>query len=274
MLQAIAIHNSPAPPGTVSSLGMCLIMFAYRQREDIPLLLAANRDEYHARPTRAAGFWPEHPQLLAGRDLQAGGTWLGITRQGRFAAITNFRDPSRTAPAPRSRGELTLEFLLGADSPGDYIQRYRGVEDQYAGFNLLLGNRAELWYYSNAGGGARELQPGIYGLSNALLDTPWPKVKQGSAALRRALASPPDHRQLAVALGDRQLASDAELQLQGLEGEMEKALSAQFIVDPVYGTRASTTLWITAEGEVHFREISYSAGGGEDNQVEEVFRLV
>ncbi len=252
---------------------MCLILFAYRQREDFPLLLTANRDEYHARPTRAAGFWPEHPEVLAGRDLQAGGTWLGITRSGRFAAITNFRDPSRTVAAPRSRGELTMDFLLGRDSPGDYIRRKRASDAQYAGFNLLLGDRESLWYYSNAGGGARELAAGVYGLSNALLDTPWPKVEQGRASLQQALGPAPSHEQLAAALAGRQLASDEDLQLQGLEGEMEKALSAQFIVDPVYGTRATTTLWLGASGEVSFRETSYLAGGRENGRVEETFTL-
>ena len=250
---------------------MCLIMFAYQEREDIPLLLAANRDEFHARPTRAAGFWPELPQLLAGKDLQAGGTWLGVTRQGRFAAITNFRDPSRTGAAPRSRGELTLDFLSGTAPAAEYIARIQPLEDQYAGFNLLLGDQRELWYYSNAGGGARELGPGIYGLSNALLDTAWPKVELGHRALRAALRRAPTHDGLARTLADRGIASEAGLALQGLEGEMERRLSAQFIVDPVYGTRATTTLWIDGRGEVNFRETSFNGDGMATGRVEERF---
>ncbi len=252
---------------------MCLIMFAYRQREDAPLLLAANRDEFHARATRPACFWPEQPDLLAGRDLQAGGTWLGITRAGRFAAITNFRDPSRTAPAPRSRGELTLDFLRGRESPADYIEATRPEQDQYAGFNLLLGDGDELWYYSNAGGGARRLQPGIYGLSNALLDTPWPKVELGRTALAAELDAPLTHGGLASTLADRSIASEAGLALQGLEGEMLRGLSAQFIVDPTYGTRATTTLWLDGDRVAHFRESSFDGAGQLTGLVEEQFRL-
>ncbi|MFV8818666.1 NRDE family protein [Haliea sp. E17] len=251
---------------------MCLILFSWRQRADIPLLLAANRDEFHARPSRAAGFWPEHPEVLAGRDLQAGGTWLGLTRGGRFAAITNFRDPSRTRPAPRTRGELTLNFLLSGQSAAAYISDIRRHEADYAGFNLLLGDGQALWYYSNTGGGAQQLAPGTYGLSNALLDTPWPKVELGRAAFAPVPSTSPSHEQLAAALADRSIASEAGLALQGLEGEMERGLSAQFIVDPVYGTRATTTLWLGADGDCNFREIRYDNRGEESGRTEETFR--
>ncbi|TGD75872.1 NRDE family protein [Mangrovimicrobium sediminis] len=248
---------------------MCLIVLAHRCSQRYPLALVANRDEFHARPTAAAAFWPEHPQVLAGRDLQAGGTWLGVTRGGRLAAITNFRDPSRTAPAPRSRGELTLDFLTGSLSPGDYIAQIETRFADYAGFNLLLGAGDELWYASNAGGGARRLDPGFYGLSNALLDTPWPKVETARRQLRQVLEQPLDHDALAGTLADRQQARESELALQGLEGEMERKFSAQFIVDPVYGTRACTSLWRDAQGTLHWREQAFAADGGAAGCVEQ-----
>lgn len=248
---------------------MCLIAFAYRCSEQYPLVLVANRDEYHARPARAAGFWPEHPQLLAGRDLQAGGTWLGLTRGGRLAAITNFRDPARTAPAPRSRGELTLDFLLGGQSPREYIDAIAPRQSEYAGYNLLLGDGEELWYASNAGGGAQRLEPGIYGLSNALLDTPWPKLELARQGLRDALEHAMSHDELAATIADRREASDASLALQGLDGEMEKRFSAQFIVNPTYGTRACTSLWWTRDNEVSLRELSFGPEGMVTGCVEE-----
>jgi len=252
---------------------MCLIVIAHQCDPEYPLIAAANRDEYHARPTRPACFWPEQPQLLAGRDLQAGGTWLGITRGGRFAAITNFRDPQNTKSAPRSRGELTLDFLLGDNAPQDYLDAIAPQAGDYAGFNLLLGAAGELWYFSNSGGGVRRLPPGIYGLSNALLDTPWPKVLLARQSMREALREPPSHSRLAAVVGDRQQADEAALALHGLEGEMERALSAQFIVDPVYGTRCRTSLWLDRAGHVDFREVSHAGDGSVTGAVEERFRL-
>ena len=160
---------------------MCLLIFAHRVAQHYPLVLAANRDEFHTRPTAQAHFWPQYPEMLAGRDLEQGGTWMGITRQGRFAAITNYRDPARTAPAPRSRGELPLQFLVSDNAPAVYLEELRNRAKDYAGFNLLLGDGENLWYYSNsaANNDPRLLPPGIYGLSNAQLDTPWPKVEDG-----------------------------------------------------------------------------------------------
>lgn len=257
---------------------MCLLIFAHRPNADYPLVLAANRDEFHARPTAPATFWPGETGLLAGRDLEQGGTWMGITRSGRFAAITNFRDPARTERAPRSRGELPLEFLLGETPVDRYLEQLLPRADQYAGFNLLLGEGGSLWYASNAGA-ARELPPrplpaGLYGLSNASLDTPWPKVELGKARLRDLLsAGPPSHPGLAGVVGDRQLARPEELQLQGLRGEMDQLLSSQFIAAGPYGTRSCTTLWTTAAGTAHWRERSYDETGRETGQVEESFRF-
>ncbi|RLQ23463.1 NRDE family protein [Seongchinamella sediminis] len=252
---------------------MCLILFAHRASDDYPLVVAANRDEFHDRPTAPAQLWQDHPGLLAGRDLQAGGTWMGIHRNGRFAAITNFRDPARTVAAPRSRGELTTRFLLGDASPQDFLGELQAAAGDYAGFNLLLGAGDELWYFSNSATGPaatpRPLAPGIYGLSNALLDTPWPKVERGKQALTGVLAARDiDHERLATVVTDRQLASREQLDLQGLNGEMAQLLSAQFIVNPRYGTRATTTCWRDATGTFHWREQTIGADGGTKGAVE------
>lgn len=251
---------------------MCLIIFAHRTSPERPLVVAANRDEFHGRPTAAARFWPKHPELLAGQDLEQGGTWMGITRSGRFAAVTNFRDPSRTAPAPRSRGELTVNYLAGEDSPGNHLQRIAEVADQYAGFNLLLGDRECLWYFSNSEAPdkrqPRELPPGIYGLSNASLDTPWPKVEIGKKTLARTITGPFDHDELSVAVSNQQLASLTELSTQGLNGDMDQLLSAQFITNEQYGTRATTTLWVDESGGQHWKEISFGQHGRESGVVE------
>ena len=163
---------------------MCLLIFAHQLSADYPLMVAANRDEFYARPTAPAAFWPEYPGLLAGRDLEQGGTWMGVTREGRFAAVTNYRDPDVAMPAPRSRGELPLDYLAGSTTPASYLAELAKRGGEYAGFNLLVGDRDSLWYFANSGGQApRALSPGLYGLSNARLDTPWPKVERGKAML-------------------------------------------------------------------------------------------
>ena len=245
---------------------MCLMIFAHQASSRYPLVVAANRDEFHARPTAASDFWTEYPSLLAGRDLEQGGTWMGITRCGRFAAITNYRDPSRTAPAPRSRGELPLKYLTGNQDPRNYLQSVAKHAEEYAGFNLLLGDRDSLWYLTNSTStNARTplcLQPGIYGLSNARLDTPWPKVDLGKARLSELLqTASPSHDALAAVVGDQQLADPAALQMHGLESEMDQLLSAQFIVTGRYGTRSSTTLWTDKHGHARWREWSFNERG-------------
>jgi uncharacterized protein with NRDE domain len=253
---------------------MCLLIFAHRASVDYPLVVAANRDEFHARSTAASAFWPEHPDLLAGKDLEQGGTWMGITRGGRFAAITNYRDPSRTAAAPRSRGELPLQFLTGEDHPRDFLLGIAAQAEQYAGFNLLLGDRDSLWYFTNSLPPEKRtpvcLPPGIYGLSNARLDTAWPKVCHGKEQLQALLDKKPlTHESLQAVVGDRQLAELSSLQTHGLNGDMDQLLSAQFIVTEGYGTRSSTSLWIDNGGQANWRELSFNASG-EVAQVQEM----
>ncbi len=164
---------------------MCLIVVAWRARADLPLAVAANRDEWRERPAQPAHWWPDHPQILAGRDLQAGGTWLGITREGRFAAVTNFRDPSDKRSTARSRGTLVTEFLLGGDSPARFLSNLSARAHEYNGFNLILGDAASLFYYGSREGEPRAIEPGVHGLSNHLLDEPWPKVVRGRSRTPR-----------------------------------------------------------------------------------------
>jgi uncharacterized protein with NRDE domain len=260
---------------------MCLLIFAHQTCPGYPLVLAANRDEFHGRETASSRFWTEHPEILAGRDLKAGGTWMGMTRAGRFSAITNYRDPSSSFDAPRSRGELPLDFLIGDCSPQAYLHKVAARGQEYAGFNLLLGDVNSLWYYSNrpyAPGTTPppplKLQPGIYGLSNASLDTPWPKVELGKQQLAQVLNKRPlHHDDLLSVVHDRKQASIEALNLQGMESEMEQFLSAQFILAGEYGTRSSTTMWIEDHGNVSWRELGFNRQGALRETSEEDFEL-
>lgn len=242
---------------------MCLLILAHQVSSDYPLLVAANRDEFHARPTAASHFWPEYPELLAGKDLLQGGTWMGMTRSGRFAAVTNYRDPSHTPEAPRSRGELPLQYLTGSQTPEDFLSDIAAQAQDYAGFNLLVGDRNSLWHYTNSDTkGAQNLPPGVYGLSNATLDTPWPKVMLGKAKLLALLETGPiSHRALADVVSSQQLADQNSLIAQGLDSTMESTLSPQFIVTNTYGTRSSTTLWFDAQAQASWLEQSFNAQG-------------
>jgi uncharacterized protein with NRDE domain len=248
---------------------MCLITIAHQQHESYPLLVAANRDEYYQRPTAAAQVWPGTASLLAGKDLQAGGTWLGVTRTGRFAAITNHRNPPTTPRQPRSRGLLTLDFLRGTMKPADYLQTLATDASEYAGFNLLLGDGEELFYFSNIEATARRLAPGIYGVSNALLDTPWPKLSKARQRLQNLLQGPrledPEkrHDHLAAVVSDRAVEPDEKLPNTGVELELERLLSAQFICSEEYGTRATTSIFRRDTGAISFCERNFSTGGVE-----------
>ena len=241
---------------------MCLILFAIDSHPRYPLLIAANRDEYYARATRPMKPWPEAPQLLAGRDLEAGGTWLGLTRSGRFAAVTNVReDPTRPA-WQHSRGELTSGFLLGAMSAADYARQARARGEHYAGFNLLVGDADGFYYCSNRNGaGPRRLGAGIYGLSNDTLDTAWPKVETGKAELRDLLRAEPDAPALLALLTDTERAVDAQLPDTGIGLDRERLLSSRFIASDLYGTRASTAILIDARGAATVWEQNFDSGG-------------
>lgn len=223
---------------------MCLAVLAIRTLPGIPVVIAANRDEYHARPTAAAAPWKDDPRIVAGRDLQSGGSWMGMTRAGRYALVTNYRDPMSIRPGAPSRGKLVEDFLRGAATPADYAAHVQAHGAAYNGFNLIVGDRDDAWYYSNRGGPAHALAPGVYALSNHLLDTPWPKLARTKAAFAAILRdSPaPDVEALFDALGDRSVAPDAELPDTGVGLARERFLSSAFIVGLTYGTRSSTVM--------------------------------
>ncbi len=243
---------------------MCLIIFSFQTDTRFPLLVAANRDEYFSRPTAHADFWPEK-ELLAGRDLLAGGTWLGITRSGRFAAVTNIRDPSQTEQKARSRGELTRQFLLGPESPQQYCEALASNFDEYAGYNLLIGDRESLFYINNMQQTSKQLEPGIYGLSNGVLNDSWPKVEWGKQAMQGLLDSKNSVStdKLIAMMNHREQAADADLPDTGVSRKLERSLSSAFIQNPErrYGTLCSTAVIFHDSGEIRFSEQNYNEAG-------------
>ncbi|MBH8611743.1 NRDE family protein [Pseudomonas mohnii] len=245
---------------------MCLIVFAWRPDHAQPLIVAANRDEFYARPSLPLAQWSETPQVHAGRDLEAGGTWLGIGANGRFAALTNIRDPHRP-PGRRSRGELVARFLDGEIPIDEYLTDVVARSPEYGGFNLLVGNLHELWHFNARESEAVMLQPGIYGVSNASLDTPWPKLLRAKAALSAALDDPRPEVLLAL-LSDPQTAPFAELPDTGVGLATETLLSSVFIASQSYGTRASTALIVHADGSRHLVERSFGPYGGHLGEIE------
>jgi uncharacterized protein with NRDE domain len=242
---------------------MCLILFATDAHARFPLIVAANRDEAYARPSAPAHFWSDAPAIYAGRDLEQGGTWLGITRSGRFAAITNYRQAVPRSPGARSRGELTRDFLTGSEHAARYVERIAERADQYNGFSIIVGVPGELYFYSNRGSEPARVMPGVHGLSNHLLDEPWPKVVRGVNALEAVMDAEETVviAALTAMLADRQPAPDDFFWTSGADLERERLRSAAFIPDDAYGTRASTILLVGAEGQVFFRESRYGPQG-------------
>lgn len=238
---------------------MCLILFAYRSHPKYRLILAANRDEFYARPTAQLDFWDDYPDVLAGRDLEQMGTWMGVTNRGRFAAITNFRNPQSMKPQSPSRGKLVSDFLTGKMSPKTYLEQLAVTANCYNGFNLLVGDTDQLYYYSNHGNDICCLGPGIYGLSNHLLDTPWPKVAHGKKQLTRLVQGyddPPDETLFSL-LQDQTEATDEKLPDTGVDIAWERILSPIFITSPDYGTRSSSVLKIDLKGKMRFSECTW-----------------
>jgi uncharacterized protein with NRDE domain len=242
---------------------MCLVLIALSSHPDYPLIVAANRDEFYDRPTDPAGFWNDEPAILAGRDLKAGGTWLGIDRRGRFAAVTNYRQGRRERPAPRSRGHLVSDFLTASIGVREYIERAKADAELYNGFNLIAGDARELFYYSNREGRARALEPGVYGLSNHLLDTAWPKVTATKSAFGALLSRGADELidGLFRLLSDRNQFADDQLPHTGVGPEWERLLSSAFIASSNYGTRCSTVVLVGQDGGIVFVERNFCPGG-------------
>jgi uncharacterized protein with NRDE domain len=241
---------------------MCLIALAWRAHPAYRLIVAANRDEYFARPSAPAAFWEDHRGVLAGRDLEAGGTWLGVTPEGRFAALTNYRNPAdRRTDAP-SRGALVSGFLTGKPGPADYAKQVELGAAAYNGFSLLVGDGDSLWFVSNRGGRASRVAPGVHGLSNHLLDTPWPKVERAKTRLAAQLKKPFDATAAFELLGDTLRAPSADLPSTGVSLELEERLSAiRILASGGYGTRCSTVLCFSNERRVEFHERSYREDG-------------
>ncbi len=251
---------------------MCLLVIAFRVHPDFPLIVAGNRDEFHDRPTRDAHWWPDHPDLLAGRDLLAGGAWLALHRSGRFAAVTNFRDADSVVPRLRSRGHLVRESVTSMMSPSVCAHEIDG--DRYAGFNLLVATTAELAYVSNRGAKARTLEPGIYGLSNATLDTPWEKVERTKAAMRTLIdAADINETTLMRLLGDRNKGPLDEVEQGRLPFAMAHAITAPFIVLPDYGTRCSTVVIVDRDGRWRFVERRFDRAGSVTGESDFSFRV-
>lgn len=240
---------------------MCLILLAWQAHAEYPLVVAANRDEFYGRRTASADFWPESPNVLAGRDLEAGGTWLGISRDGRFAALTNFRQGLNERKGAPSRGKLVTHYLQDSTSPDAYLAQLQPQVGEYNGFNLLAGDMGELCWLSNRGDTPVRLTPGIHGLSNHLIDTPWPKVRRGKAALAQAMSTLPQVEPLLALLKDPHVAADEDLPHTGISLESERLLSSAFIHSENYGTRSSTVLLADRQGQIRFVEESYRAGG-------------
>jgi uncharacterized protein with NRDE domain len=237
---------------------VCLIVVGWQVHPDFPLVVAANRDEFHRRPSAAAGRWAEDPRVTGGRDLEAGGAWLGVRGDGRFAAVTNVREPG-AARGRLSRGLLVRDYLLGEGPPAVWAAAVDGAA--YSGFNLLLADAGTLWYGSNRDGGARLLGPGIYGLSNHLLDTPWPKLVGAKARFAEALGGLPDFGPLFGILADRSPAPDRDLPDTGLPLDRERMLSAIFVQSQSYGTRACTVLTRDRAGAVVLEERRFGPDG-------------
>ncbi|MBI5592123.1 MAG: NRDE family protein [Deltaproteobacteria bacterium] len=241
---------------------MCLILLAYGVHPEYRLILAANRDEFYERPTLPMAFWEDHPDILAGRDLKGGGTWLGMSRSGKFSAITNYRESGGPKPGAPSRGHLVSDFLSGNSSARTYLEAVSAVGQIYSGFNLIVGDASGLFYHSNRGPGIRRLQPGWYGLSNHLLNTPWPKVEKGIALLKAAVldSDPVNMEPIFQLLKNREMPPDGRLPDTGVGMEWERILSPMFIQSLGYGTRSSSVMLIDRNGRTQVAEQTFEAG--------------
>ncbi|RTE64990.1 NRDE family protein [Amphritea opalescens] len=238
---------------------MCLILFAYNHHPDYKLILTANRDEFYNRPTRAMQYWPDQPDLLAGKDLEQGGTWLGLTRSGRFSALTNHRNGLTKPQGHRSRGNLPLDFLLSDQSCSHFIRTTH--TDDFDGFNQLIDDGQQLCYLSNRAEALQPIPNGIHGISNAVFDTPWPKLLAAKQALKQCIDNDLSPDSLIKLMQDTTTYPDEQLPHTGIDLALERRLSASFIHSEHYGTRATTAILIKHNGETEVVEQSYDAQG-------------
>lgn len=254
---------------------MCLIVFSYKQYDEYPFVLAANRDESYTRPTEAAHEWQTSPKILAGKDLKAGGTWLGISKNGRFAALTNHRQMDDIKEDTISRGIIVKDFLLSDGNPREYLSELQHNGHKFNGFNLIAGTFEDLFYMSNKKEGIFKVQPGNHALSNAFLNTPWPKTEESSQALEKVLnEGEPDEEKLFKLLLNDQRYPIEKLPDTGLPKDMEKAVSSVFIETENYGTRSSTLVIVDKSMKMRFAEKTYIPGSKEvDHTVRTTFEL-
>lgn len=240
---------------------MCLIFISLNHHPRYKLILAGNRDEFYKRKTAPAHFWEDHPHIVGGRDLEANGTWLAMSTQGKISMVTNYRDLKNLKPGAPSRGELVSAYLLNGDKPDDYLNTVAQKASAYNGFNLLVGYPDMLYYYSNYQNRVEKISEGLHGLSNHLLNTPWPKVERGKEKFSKAIASPEvNPANLFELLYDEQRAADNELPDTGIGLERERALSSMFIKSPDYGSRCSTVILVDRNNRVWFAERVYDTG--------------
>lgn len=239
---------------------MCTVLFAYKVHPQFPFIFAANRDEFYDRPTAKAQYWNDHPHVLAGRDLEKMGTWMGVTKSGKFAALTNFRDPNQPKEGKRSRGELVSNFLIKNQSVNDYSKDLQATTDQYQKYNLIFGNTDNLYYFTNVTNELKMLTPGIYGLSNHLLNTNWPKVVKGRNLLHECIedVEKVDFHCLFQILKDHTISPDYLLPNTGVSIDLERQLSPLFVQTHNYGTVSSTILMLSTLKEVTFIERSFT----------------
>ncbi len=240
---------------------MCLILIAFQQDPDYPLIIAANRDESYSRPSKTGHFWEDEPEVFGGRDLQAGGTWMGVTRTGRFAAVTNYREAVAPRGDLKSRGDLVKGFLTSQIDPHEYLKNIQRCKDQYTGFNLLVGSASELFCYSNREPDIVRIESGVHGLSNGSLNEPWPKVAGGKSALAEKISYRASPEEMQSILLDTTTVNVDLLPDTGVGLEAEEMLSSRFIRTELYGTCTTTVLKFDNHHRIDWFEQSFDSKG-------------
>lgn len=254
---------------------MCIVLLSHDHTPGYQLILAANRDEFCSRPTAPLNWWEDNTAILAGRDLQDGGTWLGVTREGKYGVLTNYREFPRVEKSFSSRGEILVNYFGSSQSPGRFIEDLQKSSVEYRGFNLLIGEGRTLYYYSNRNKGYGKVEPGVHGLSNHLLNSPWPKVVRGKELFGKVVGgADPRMDDLFELLGDTRQPGDHELPDTGVGRTWERMLAPIFISSEDYGTRSSALLTITDDGIITLRERTYSiVHNGSETEAERCFTI-
>jgi uncharacterized protein with NRDE domain len=254
---------------------MCLLLVSFQPDSEYPWVVASNRDEFLNRPTLAAHFWSDHPQILGGRDAKENGTWLAVTKSGKFAALTNYRDPTRHAGGKKSRGWVVNDCLLARDPTERFLAKLMMRADEYNDFNLMVGTSRELFFYSNPHRSAQNLPPGVYGVSNQDLDSPWPKLNEAKYRFEKALTEPDDQtaERIFEILTNASRYEDSLLPDTGIGLEWERRLSSIFIPGPDYGTRSSTVISMAKSGRIRFEERTYEGDSSKFQAIRHEFDI-